>query len=130
LWEAIHDKARARSELHGSLAEARELPADRRSDLPDSADADLGAPENDLHDISKTLFGAQASTGKAVFSASRMTVNQDAQQRVLHDQQKRKEEREARELANLAVWNYQKTIVGGLEMTNAQAQTGEVSPLC
>jgi len=111
------------SEFRGALAGAREPTADRLSDLPDSANADPEAPKNDLHDISKTLFGAQASTGKAVFSASRMTVNQDAQQHVLHDQQKRKEEREARELANLAVWNSQKTIVGGVEMTNAQAQT-------
>lgn len=101
-------------ELRGSLASAREL--------PDSADADPGAPENNIHDISKTLFGAQASTGKAVFSASRMTVNLDAQQHALREQQQRKEEREARELANLARWNTEITTVGGVQMTNAQAQ--------
>ncbi|WP_458377924.1 hypothetical protein [Pseudomonas fluorescens] len=111
------------SGFRGFLAGAREPVVDRRSDLPNFADADPGVPENDLHDISKTLFGAQASTGKAVFSASRMTVNPNSQQHALHDQLKRKEEREARELANLARWNTEMTTVGGVQMTNAQAQT-------
>lgn len=110
------------SELRGSLAGTREPATDRHSDSPDPADADTGAPESDLHDISKILLGAQASTGKAPFSASRMTVNEDVQHHALRDQQKREEEREARELANLARWNTQMTTVGGVQMTNAQAQ--------
>lgn len=57
-----------------------------------------------------------------MFAAGRMIVN-DAEERryLLHEQQKR-ESQEARELANLARWNAQMTTVGGVQMTNEQAQ--------
>lgn len=110
------------SEFHGSLSAAREPDADRRSDLPDSADVDPDTSEGDLHDISKILLGAQASTGKATFAAGRMTVGDaEAQRHAMHEQQKRQEQ-EAQERANLARWNAQMTMVGGIQMTNAQAQ--------
>ena len=65
-------------------------------------------------------MGAQAITGKAVTSAARMTV--DPQQHERLEAQRKAREQEAREQANLIRWNAQKTSVGGVEMTNAQAQ--------
>lgn len=108
--------------LQGSLAGTREPAADQRSALPDSLGLSENAPESDLQDISKILFGAQAISGKAMMSASRMTVNEDARQQTAREQQRLKGERETRELANLARWNAQMTNVGGVQMTNAQAQ--------
>lgn len=116
----IDDRARVKLKISEFLAGARELAADQRSDLPDSVDADPTAPENDLHDISKILMGAQAITGKAVMSASRMTVNPLQQEQV--ETQRKAREKEAREQANLAAWGAKTTTVGGVQMTNAQAQ--------
>lgn len=112
----------AGSGLQGSLAGAREPAADRRIDLPDSPDLNGETPDNHLHDISKILFGAQAITGKAMTSAGRMTVSENETR--LHAQQalQQRQDREAREQANLARWNTQMTTVGGVQMTNEQAQ--------
>ena len=113
------------SSLQGSLAPASEPAADRRSDLPNAASAlhrDDDDPDADLHDISTILLGAKAITGKALTAAGRMTVSENETR--LHAQQalQQRQEREAREQANLARWNTQMTNVGGVQMTNEQAQ--------
>ncbi|MFT3815206.1 MAG: hypothetical protein QM740_17795 [Acidovorax sp.] len=107
------------SSLRGSLAPASEPSADRRSDLPSAPDAlHLDEdPDADLHDISTILLGAKAISGKALTSAGRMSVSEEAKHHALRDQQK-----QAREQANLARWNTQMTTVGGVQMTNEQAQ--------
>lgn len=110
------------SGLRGSLAGAREPAAERHSALPDSPEGGEELLGNDLHDISKILLGAQAISGKALSSSKRMSVNEDARQHTVREQQRLKDEREARELANLARWNAQMTTVGGVQMTNEQAQ--------
>ena len=76
-----------------------------------------------IQDISTILQGAKATTGRAVTSAGRMTVNADsAAHQLATTRQKERDAQEARELAHLAAWNKQKTVVGGVEMTNEQAQ--------
>lgn len=82
--------------------------------LPDSE-----ADDTELNDTSVILHGSKAITGKAVYSAR----NSDQTEIQKADQKQREEElQEARELMHLAEWNGQMTNVGGVEMTNEQAQ--------
>lgn len=113
--------------FNGETALAVSPQAVRRSEQSDfAAQLDDGSEPGDAdpRDISTILMGAQATNGKAVISAGRMTVNADtvdARRQVLSEQQKR-DAQQARELANLAAWNAKTTTVGGVQMTNAQAQ--------
>jgi hypothetical protein len=83
-----------------------------------------GSEEYENPDISQTLHGNKAITGKAVWSANRAAVAQreDYNQRQKAEEKLKAESREAQELAHLAQWNAQKINFGGVEMTNAQAQ--------
>jgi len=83
-----------------------------------------GKPDDlDNDDISQILSGNKAITGKAVWSANGAAAMQreNAEQNDRQDRDKI-EAQEARELAHLAEWNAQKTFVGGVEMTNEEAQ--------
>lgn len=82
--------------------------------LPDSE-----ADDADLNDISAILHGSKAITGKAVYSAR----NSDQTEIQKSDQKQREEYlQEARELMHLVEWNGQMTNMGGVEMTNEEAQ--------
>jgi len=96
----------------------------QRSDPANSAASLLADDEADPHDISKILMGAQATTGKAVLAAGRMTVNADSvdARRQAQTEQQKRDAQQAREMANLAAWNSKTTTVGGVQMTNEQAQ--------
>lgn len=80
---------------------------------------DSEADDADLHDISAILHGSKAITGKAVYSArnSDQTDVQKAEQK-----EREADEQEARELMHLAEWNGQMINMGGVEMTNEEAQ--------
>lgn len=103
-------------------------PNDQAEDLrvsPLGADADDPqdpSRDADLHDISKLQLNA--TSGKTLLAAGRMLVTEassDARNQAQREHEKR-ETQEARELANLARWNAEKTTVGGVQMTNEQAQ--------
>lgn len=83
------------------------------------AQPDSEADDADLNDISAILHGSKAITGKAVYSArnSDQTDVQKAEQK-----EREADEQEARELMHLAEWNGQMTNMGGVEMTNEEAQ--------
>ena len=69
----------------------------------------------DEDDNSTILNGAQAITGKAVYSANQAARNTD-QIAAQHEKDNVDEAAEqARELRNLAVWNAQMTNVGGVQ---------------
>lgn len=72
-------------------------------------------------DISQVQHGARAITGKFVWSANNALRVSDRDDEKEHEKQEARE-REDRELMHLAVWNAEKTIIGGVEMTNAEAQ--------
>lgn len=110
--------------LKATVANANLASPDQRSDPAILAYADDAPGDADPRDISTILMGAQATNGKAVISAGRMTVNADtadARRQMLSEQQKRNAQ-QTRELANLAAWNAKATTVGGVQMTNEQAQ--------
>ena len=95
------------------------LPVGQASSQREEDEHDAAA----IQDISTILQGAKATTGRAVTSAGRMTVNADsAAHQLATTRQKERDAQEARELAHLATWNKQKTVVSGVEMTNEQAQ--------
>ena len=75
-------------------------------------------------DISRIANGAKAVTGKAVWSANGAVAAQreGESERKKAEEKHEAETREARELANLARWNGGKTTLGGVEMTNEEAQ--------
>ncbi len=88
-----------------------------------SFQTELDADEADLNDISAIINGNKAITGKAVYSANQAGRNADQTETHKADLKKREAEvQEARELMHLAEWNGQMTNVGGVEMTNEQAQ--------
>jgi len=86
----------------------------------------LAATDDDAdQDISRIQLGAKAITGKAVWSANSAARNADtATDERKHDKEKKDESelQEMRELAHLAQWNAQMTMVGGITMTNEEAQ--------
>lgn len=101
------------------------VPAADRSGQPNFAVAETKDPDEiDLADTTSIRHGAQAVTGRYVWSASRMAMNGDAL--ALYEHAKKAEdqrsEREMQELARLAEWNTQMTMVGGVSMTNGEAQ--------
>ncbi len=100
-------------------------PADRRSGQPDFAEFeepdDLAPEEIDPEDTTTILLGSQAITGRAVNSAARMSEAQDARHAV-EERKAKHDAQQARELASLAAWNKQQTTMGGVCMTNEQAQ--------
>lgn len=84
-----------------------------------------GKPDDlDNEDVSQILSGAKAITGKSVWSANSAAVMQreGAHQRQQAEEKQETKNREALELAHLAEWNAQKTMLGGVEMTNEEAQ--------
>lgn len=101
------------------------VPPAIRSDWQKAAfsQPDIEADDADLNDISAIINGNKAITGKAVYSANQAGRNADQSETQKADQKKREAEvQEARELMHLAEWNGQMTNVGGVEMTNEQAQ--------
>lgn len=110
--------------LKATVANASVASPDQRSDPANLADDDVAPGEADPRDISTILMGAQATNGKAVIAAGRMTVNADSAdaRRQAQAEQQRRDSQQARELASLAAWNSKTTTVGGVQMTNAQAQ--------
>ena len=81
--------------------------------------SDVETDDADLNDISAIIHGAKAITGKAVYSAR----NSDQTETQKENQKKHEAvDQEARELMHLAEWNGQMTNVGGVEMTNEEAQ--------
>lgn len=74
-------------------------------------------------DISRSLDGAKAILGRAAFSAMRATVNKDDNEAQSRDRRKA-EDHDALldELERLAAWNEELTVVGGITMTNGEAQ--------
>lgn len=93
----------------------RNFGSQQRACLPDEREAEKALEG----DISRIPVGF-TETNRAYFSASKQQVGPAAQ----HAQEKLRSvhERDARELANLSVWNTQVVTVGGVQMTNAQAQ--------
>lgn len=88
-----------------------------------SLQAEFEADDSDLNDISAIINGNKSITGKAVYSANQAVRNADHTEAQKADQKKREADvQEARELMHLAEWNGQMTNVGGVEMTNEQAQ--------
>jgi hypothetical protein len=83
---------------------------------------ELSDAESD--DISTILSGNKAITGKAVYSANQASRNSDqnSAHELLNQKQHDAEEQEAREMMHLSAWNAERTIVGGVEMTNEDAQ--------
>lgn len=76
----------------------------------------------DETDISQTLHGAKAVTGRAVWSANNAARIAQSDTEKREENEKEQDAREMRELAHLAAWNAQMTMVGGVPMTNAEAQ--------
>lgn len=78
----------------------------------------------DPNDTTTILQGAKASNGKALWSTrsggvtAETFAQYDAAKRKLTDQQAE----EARQLERLAAWGAQRTVIGGVAMTNAEAQ--------
>lgn len=95
-----------------SFAIAKESPADRQE-----------IEKSDSDDISQILNGNKSISGKAVWSANGAAAMQreDANLQKSEEQQEARN-REAEELAHLALWNAELTNVGGVAMTNAEAQ--------
>ncbi|HEY4372502.1 MAG TPA: hypothetical protein VGN52_11310 [Burkholderiales bacterium] len=91
---------------------------DKKGDLYPDDDPE----EFDLQDQSKILFGAQAISGKALLAGrADAQITEDIDRRKLAQREQASAE-EARELASLANWNKQYTSVGGVKMTNEEAQ--------
>lgn len=110
--------------LKATVANASVASPDQHSDPANFARYGIETGDADPRDISTILMGAQATNGKAVIAAGRMTVNADSAdaRRQAQAEQQRRDSQQARELANLAAWNSKTTTVGGVQMTNAQAQ--------
>lgn len=84
---------------------------------------EMETDDADLNDISAIINGNKAITGKAVYSANQAGRNADQIETQKADQKKREAEiQETRELMHLTEWNGQMTNLGGVEMTNEQAQ--------
>lgn len=74
-------------------------------------------------DISRSLDGAKAILGRAAFSAMRATVNKDDGEAQSRDRLKAEtDDALLDELERLAAWNEELTVVGGITMTNGEAQ--------
>lgn len=74
-------------------------------------------------DISRSLDGAKAILGRAAFSAMRATVNKDDNEAESRDRRKAEaDDALFDELERLAAWNEELTVVGGVTMTNGEAQ--------
>jgi hypothetical protein len=112
------------SMIEHHAAHSASHPADRRSGEPDFAPERVDDPNDiPLSDTTSIRHGAQAVTGKATWSAGQMGAQGDPL--IAYERARMLEERrqkEARELANLTAWNAQMTVVGGVQMTNEQAQ--------
>ncbi len=90
-----------------------------RGELHGGDDAD----DLDDTDISQIQQGSKAVTGKAVWSAnSAARMARDDENHRHEEEDKRQSIEQARELAHLAAWNVEMTTVGGVAMTNAEAQ--------
>ena len=100
-----------RERLKGAAEQAAALPAAELNDEPDP------------NDTTSILHGAASALGKAAWSAMRVAQvsNPIAQYEAARLQHEREAE-EARELAHLMEWNAQMISVGGVRMTNAEAQ--------
>ncbi len=91
-----------------------ELPGDENDSLNDA-------------DISQTLNGAKAITGKAVWAAgsaanvAREDARTETENRHAEQRQSFEDEQQA-EMAHLSKWNAEMTTIGGVRMTNADAQ--------
>lgn len=80
---------------------------------------DFYLDDEELNDTTTTLHGAKAITGKAVYSANQTGRNSD--QPSAQQTNEKREAREAQELMARA-WDAQKIMLGGIEMTNKEAQ--------
>lgn len=104
--------------LQGNAALSALPPADERSHQPDF----VAIPDPDPNDTTSIPQGS-ALFGRGSWSAGRMAVNETfALYERAQKQKKDEEDREARELANLEFWSRQKTVIGGVETTNGEAQ--------
>jgi hypothetical protein len=83
-------------------------------------EANLAASVDPAEDITTTLHGSQAIIGKAVWSANNAARNFDANAAERKDVTA--SEKEQRELIRMAEWDAARVNVGGVEMTNAEAQ--------
>lgn len=85
--------------------------------------SDLSPHEPDPTDTTSILSGAQL-LGKAAWSAGRMMTNEElfTAYEIARRKQEERDAEELRELEHLAVWNRQTTVVGGIAMTNEEAQ--------
>jgi len=108
-------------EQHELQAADTALAVSAQADQPDFLPE---TPPVDLTDTTSFLQGAKAIIGKAAWSVGRMAIGTDAIAFYEHAKQIRdeREAEEARELAHLAEWNAQMTMVGGVAMTNEDAQ--------
>lgn len=79
------------------------------------------SPDDD-DNIAAVLQGNRAVTGKAVWSANYAGRVADDGEHARKEQDAKAEDRAMRELVHLAEWNAQMTVVGGVEMTNEEAQ--------
>src|SRR5690242_5073659 len=96
------------------------MASDKRQDgVEQAAELEDGAAPDD---ISQSVNGNRAVTGKAVWSAN--SAAHFARDNEDHDRQEQhnEEAREAQELAHLAEWNAEMTTLGGVAMTNEEAQ--------
>ena len=74
-------------------------------------------------DISRSLDGAKAILGRAAFSAMRATVNKDDNEAESRDRRKAEaDDALLDELERLAAWSEELAVVGGITMTNGEAQ--------
>jgi len=104
--------------IHEQIAETES----RRANEQGGNEPLLHDDEADPTDTTSILHGAKAMVGQA--AQFRMAIAAEALALYEHAKQARDERdaQEARELAHLAEWNKQNTIVGGVQMTNAEAQ--------
>lgn len=75
-----------------------------------------------LNDTTSIAHGAALMTGRAAYSPSRTAVNAAALAMYDRERQRERDEQEAREAAHLERWNREMTTVGGVRMTNEEAQ--------
>ncbi|MGC3983096.1 MAG: hypothetical protein QM808_17725 [Steroidobacteraceae bacterium] len=111
------------SKISGGKSALADLPPAVRTEQQIAADLAMEAEDRELEDPSAILQGAKAIIGKAVYSSNQdaRKADQSATQQA-NEEHHKAEEREMRELMHLAAWNAQMTTVGGVQMTNEQAQ--------
>jgi hypothetical protein len=109
--------------LKGNAALAALPRADRRSYQPDFAPFERDDDDPDPNDSTTILHGRKAFVGNAL-SATRGGVT--AATFAQYDEAKKRfierQADEARQLERLAAWSAQRTVIGGVEMTNREAQ--------